>query len=62
MFIALYVIPFIIVLLGSIPWVRKNDGLGVPMFLLAICPALNCMAAGAVVVIRIYQFVDKTWS
>lgn len=59
MFIALYIIPFIIVLLGSIPWVRRDSGLGVPMFLLALFPGVNLLAAGAIMVIRLWQAINR---
>jgi hypothetical protein len=57
MFITLYLIPLIVVLLGAIPWAKRDIDMGVPIFLLAILPVINFAAAVVIVIVRVYQAI-----
>lgn len=59
MFILFYIIPLIVVLVGSASFVKRNQNAGLPMFFLAILPAANILAAFVVVVILLFTLITK---
>ena len=49
----LYLIPLIIVAIGTHPWVKKNERLATPLLMLALLPGINILAGVVVIILRI---------